>query len=44
MSNLVNRNELRRLEKAAREKDKTKLAEWIKNFENYLQEYKNKTK
>ena len=36
MSNLVNRNELRRLEKAAREKDKTKLAEWIKNFENYL--------
>ena len=36
MGNLINRNELRRLEKAAREKDKTKLADWIKNFENYL--------
>ena len=36
MGNLVNRNELRRLEKAAREKDKSKLADWIKNFENQL--------
>lgn len=36
MGNLINRNELRRLEKAAREKDKSKLADWIKNFENYI--------
>lgn len=36
MGSLINRNELRRLEKAARDKDKNKLVEWIRNFENYL--------
>lgn len=33
---LVNRDELRRLEKAAREKDKKHLANWAKQFENRL--------
>lgn len=33
---LVNRNELRRLEKAAREKDKQKLVEWLEQFEAQL--------
>ena len=32
----MNRNELRRLEKAAREKDKKHLAEWAKNYENQI--------
>lgn len=33
---LFNRNELRRLEKAAKEKDKKKLAEWAGNFEQQV--------
>lgn len=33
MSSILSRDELRRLEKAAREKDKRKLADWIKAFE-----------
>lgn len=35
---LLNRNEIRRLEKAAREKDKTKLAEWAGQFETQISE------
>ena len=30
---LLNRNEIRRLEKAAREKDKRHLLDWISQFE-----------
>jgi len=42
---LVNRDELRRLEKAAKDKDKKKLAEWAGQFEQqvvnlYEQKYK----
>ena len=33
---LFNRNELRRLEKAAKEKDKMTLAEWAMRFENQV--------
>lgn len=33
----MNRNELRRLEKAAREKDKRKLAEWASQYESQIQ-------
>lgn len=33
----MNRNDLRRLEKAAREKDKKHLAEWANDFENQLE-------
>lgn len=33
MESIVSRDEIRRLEKAAREKDKKKLAEWLKSFE-----------
>lgn len=36
MNSIVNRDELRRLEKAARDKNKTKLADWIKRFEDYM--------
>lgn len=36
MGSIVGREEIRRLEKAAREKDKRKLAEWIKSFETQL--------
>ena len=36
MGSLVSREELRRLEKAAREKDKTKLIDWIRSFESQL--------
>lgn len=36
MSSIVSREELRRLEKAAKDKNKAKLAEWIKQFEGYL--------
>lgn len=32
----MNRNELRRLEKAAREKDKTKLLDWASQFESQI--------
>lgn len=36
MRNLLNRDELRRLEKAAREKDKKKLAEWAAMYDDQL--------
>lgn len=36
MGSIVSREELRRLEKAAREKDKKKLGSWITQFEKYL--------
>jgi len=36
MGSLVSREEIRRLEKAAREKDKTKLIDWIRSFESQL--------
>ena len=36
MGSIVNREELRRLEKAARDKNKNKLASWIRQFEQYL--------
>lgn len=36
MRNLINRNEIRRLEKAAREKDKRHLAEWAQALENHI--------
>jgi len=36
MGSLINRNELRRLEKAARDKDKSKLVDWIRSFENQI--------
>lgn len=37
MNSIVNRDELRRLEKAARDKNKAKLVDWIKHFEQYLE-------
>ena len=33
---ILNRNEIRRLEKAAKSKDKTKLKEWAEQFENQI--------
>ena len=36
IESLFNRSELRRLEKAAREKDKMKLAEWAAQFEETM--------
>ncbi len=39
---MFNKNELRRLEKAAREKNKTKLMEWAVDFETRLSENYNK--
>lgn len=36
---LVNRNEIRRLEKAARDKDKKKLVEWAGQFEQQVSAY-----
>lgn len=36
MINLLNRNELRRLEKAAREKNKQHLMDWLTQFEAQL--------
>lgn len=33
---ILNRNELRRLEKAAREKDKRHLADWAKQYDNQI--------
>lgn len=42
MKKTVDRNELRRLERAAREKDKKHLLEWAEQFENQIrQEYEN---
>lgn len=42
MKRTVDRNELRRLERAAREKDKKHLLEWAEQFENQIrQEYEN---
>lgn len=42
---LVNREELRRLEKAARDKDKKKLIDWMSKFEDYVrQEYEDNFK
>ena len=35
---LFSKNELRRLEKAAKEKDKFKLAEWAKQFEEQVED------
>lgn len=37
--NLVNRDELRRLEKAAKDKNKKKLAEWAGQFEQQVSSY-----
>lgn len=34
----IDRNEIRRLEKAAKDKDKRKLAEWAVQFENQIRE------
>ena len=34
----MNRNDIRRLEKAARDKNKQKLVEWGTQFENYIKE------
>lgn len=43
MINLLNRNELRRLEKAAREKNKQHLIDWLSQFETQLRiEYEKK--
>lgn len=39
MKSLVNRDELRRLEKAAREKDKTKLRDWALQYEMTLSSF-----
>ena len=39
MESLVNRNELRRLEKAAREKDKIKLRDWALQYERTLSSF-----
>ena len=36
LKSLINRDELRRLEKAARDKDKRKLADWAKQFEESM--------
>lgn len=36
MKSLINRDELRRLEKAARDKDKRKLADWAMQFEESI--------
>lgn len=36
MDSLLNRNEIRRLEKAAREKDKKHLLEWARRFEDSI--------
>lgn len=42
MDNIINRSELRRLEKAARDKNKDKLLEWIIQFDNQIRmEYEN---
>ena len=42
MKKTVDRNELRRLERAAREKDKKHLLEWAEQFENQIRiEYEN---
>lgn len=42
MKRTVDRNELRRLERATREKDKKHLLEWAEQFENQIrQEYEN---
>ena len=37
MESLINRAEMRRLEKAAREKDKKYLVEWMNQFEKQMQ-------
>lgn len=37
MKSLINREELRRLEKAARDKDKRKLGDWAKQLEQQIQ-------
>ena len=39
MESLINRDELRRLEKAAREKDKTKLRDWALQYEMSLSSF-----
>lgn len=36
LKSLINRDEIRRLEKAAKDKDKMKLAEWAMQFEEQL--------
>ena len=36
MSSLLGRDEIRRLEKAARDKNKQKLIDWIRQFEHQL--------
>ena len=43
IKSLINRDELRRLEKAAKDKNKIKLADWAKQFENQIaKEYQEK--
>ena len=43
VQSIINGNELRRLEKAARDKDRNKLIDWAKQFEYQLsQEYEKK--
>ena len=36
MGNLFSKEDIRRLEKAARDKNRQKLAEWMEQYENYL--------
>lgn len=38
MSNLINRNEIRRLQKAARDNNKIALYEWASQFENQIKQ------
>lgn len=39
IDSIINREEIRRLEKAAREKDKKKLFDWAKQFEEQIAKY-----
>lgn len=39
LKSLLNRDEIRRLEKAAKDKNKIKLATWAAQFENQISEY-----
>lgn len=39
LKSILNKDEIRRLEKAAREKNKVKLADWAKQFEEQISQY-----
>ena len=39
LKSLLNRDEIRRLEKAAKDKNKIKLATWAAQFEDQISEY-----